>query len=486
MTDRARSVKASSPSRSESRPSHQSPRAIAWQVLDAVEQRGAYANLFLPQTLARTTLETRDRAFVTDVVYTTLRWRGLIDSVIEHAAKRAVTAIDSNSLSALRLGVSQALLLDVPTHAAVSTTVDLVADIGAPGSRGFVNAVMRSATAQNFDAWQQICSAGKDEIDALVTAWSHPRWIVIALRDALRATGRDAKDLPALLAADNASTRPTLCIRPGLTSRDELINATQGSAGHWSDLAVTGVRGDIGSIPAIVEGYAGAQDEGSQVVALIAAGLPLDGSDVHWLDMCAGPGGKAAILAGLAAQRGAHLTAIDAHEHRVQLVKTAVKNYQGVRTAVGDSTQLAAFDWYKDESFDRVLVDAPCSGIGSLRRRPDLRWHRRAGDVSDLAPLQEDLLAAALRAVRVGGLVVYATCSPHISETTVVVDRARANAAREGIDSEVVNLSAHLEQVSGINHSEEIVALMQGQPHLRMWPHLHGTDGMFAAAMRRV
>ena len=486
MTGRAKNLRSPSRASAESQPAHPSPRAVAWRVLDAVQNRGAYANLFLPQVLSGTTLEPRDRAFVTDIVYTTLRWRGLIDSVIEHAAKRAVSAIDSHSLTALRLGIAQALLLEVPAHAAVSTTVDLVAEIGAPNARGFVNAVMRSATAENLETWQTVCSANRDEIDALATAWSHPRWIVIALRDALRADGRDVDDLPDLLAADNAGTRPTLCIRPGLTSRDELIDATQGHAGQWSDLAITGVRGDIGAIPAIAVGHAGAQDEGSQVVALIASGLPIDGPDTQWLDMCAGPGGKAAILAGLAAQRGAHLTAIDAHEHRIRLVQSAVKNYPGVRTSVGDSTQLAAFDWYADESFDRVLVDAPCSGIGSLRRRPDLRWHRSASDVADLAPLQEQLLSAALRAVRAGGLVIYATCSPHISETTVVVDRVRANAARAGVNSDVIDLSSHLGVVSGINNSTKLMSLMQGQKYLRLWPHLHSTDGMFVAALRRI
>ena len=473
-------------SRSTGARTQESARLVAWTVLDAVERRGAYANLLLPQTLGRTRLDARDRAFATDLVYTTLRWRGLLDAVIEVCASRQVSAIDPASLSVLRLCAAQALLLGVPAHAAVSTAVDLVSDVGAPGARGFVNAVMRSACARDLAAWQDVCADSADPMHALGTRFSHPRWIVSAFRDSLVAAGRDTADLPAVLQADNDAPRPTLCARPGLADAEDLRARLDGSPGRWSTLAVTEVRGDIGAIEEVRAGSAAAQDEGSQIVALIAAGIPLAGPDQQWLDLCAGPGGKAALLAGLAALRGGSLTAVELHEHRAHLVAQALRGYPGVRCVVADATDLGQQDWYQAGSFDRVLLDAPCTGIGSLRRRPDLRWQRRAADVADLAPLQEQLLQVALEAVRPGGVVTYATCSPHLSETTAVVTRAREAAAARGIGSEVLDLPAMLPQVTGLRSAEQLAVTAHGRPYLQMWPDVHGTDAMFVSVLRRM
>lgn len=464
----------------------ESARVVAWTVLDAVERRGAYANLLLPQTLAQTRLDVRDRAFATDLVYTTLRWRGLLDAVIESCANRQVCDIDSKSLTVLRLCAAQALLLGVPSHAAVSTAVDLVRDIGAPGARGFINAVMRSVCARDLAQWQDHCASGADAMTALGTRLSHPRWIVTAFRDALAAAGRDAASLPVVLQADNDAPRPTLCARPGLAEVDDLRERLGGTAGRWSAFAVTGIRGDVGAIAEVRSGAAAVQDEGSQVVALIAAGVALAGADRQWLDLCAGPGGKAALLAGLAGPRGASLTAVEVHEHRAHLVSQTLRGYPGVRCVVADATALHEQDWYQDGSFDRVLLDAPCSGIGSLRRRPDLRWQRRAADVAELAPLQERLLQAALTALRPGGIVTYATCSPHLSETTAVVTRAREAAASRGLASEVLHLPALLPQVAGVRNAGDLAASAHGRPYLQMWPDVHGTDAMFVSVIRRV
>ena len=470
----------------ETGPSDVSPRAYAWDVLNAVEQRGAYSNVLLPATLGKTSLDVRDRAFVTDLVYTTLRWRGLLDDVISRCAQRSCADIDEKSLTVLRIGAAQALILNVPVHASVSTAVDLVAEIGAPGARGFVNAVMRKVCARTFVEWQESCVVDGDDLALLAKRWSHPRWIVTALRDALVADERPVADLPELLGADNEGPRPTLAARPGLIERDDLLAHTTGVTGRWSEWAVTNVSGDLGRLPAIVEGRAGVQDEGSQVVALVAAGVPVEGSDESWLDMCAGPGGKAALLAGLAQGRGAQLTAVEQHKHRAQLVASAVASYPDVRVVIADSTHLSEEPWYRDGGVDRVVLDAPCSGIGSLRRRPDLRWQRMAKDVADLAPLQESLLVSAIKAVRVGGVVTYATCSPHISETTVVVDRARAAARAQGIATELISLKGLLREIPGLSNAEELSQMMTSGPYLRLWPHLHGTDAMFTAVLKRV
>lgn len=170
--------------------------------------------------------------------------------------------------------------------------------------------------------------------------------------------------------------------------------------------------GEPGALEAVRDGRAGVQDEGSQLVAMALAAAPVEGRDERWLDGCAGPGGKAALLAALAAQRGAFLLASEKQPHRARLVERSLAGNPGpYQVIAADGTRPA---WLPG-SFDRVLMDVPCSGLGALRRRPESRWRRRPEDLEGFAPLQRGLLREALSAVRVGGIVGYATCSPHLA-----------------------------------------------------------------------
>ncbi|NDB17936.1 MAG: hypothetical protein EB027_01420, partial [Actinobacteria bacterium] len=254
--------------------------------------------------------------------------------------------------------------------------------------------------------------------------------------------------------------------------------------GSWAAAAVHLPGGDPGRIAAVREHRAGVQDEGSQLVALIAAGIPVEGSDTHWLDACAGPGGKAALLGALAAARGAQLTAVERQEHRVELVTAAVEPLPNVDVRMADATRLDEQSWYRDGMFDRVLVDVPCSGLGALRRRPDLRWHRQQRDVAGLGSTQEALFAAAVRAVRSGGIVAYSTCSPHVAETVVATARAVRALKATGLHCEQVNLSTEIEGIAHIAGGA-LAATMHGRASLQLWPDLHGTDAMFLSVWRR-
>jgi 16S rRNA (cytosine967-C5)-methyltransferase len=212
-------------------------------------------------------------------------------------------------------------------------------------------------------------------------------------------------------------------------------------------------------------GRAAVQDEGSQLAALLLARAPLDGPDAAWLDMCAGPGGKAGLLAAVRPD-GVRLTAADRAPHRADLVRQALRDESDVEVLAADGREPP----WQPGSFDRVLLDAPCTGLGALRRRPEVRWRRTPEDVAPLVELQLELLAAALASVRPGGVVAYVTCSPHAAETVGVVDAA---AARD--DVEVLPVAPLFPEVPGIGRGD----------HGQLWPHRHGTDAMFLALLRR-
>ena len=462
------------------------PRRIAWEVLMAVDTRAAYANLMLPALLRQHGCHGRDAAFATDLTYTTLRWRGLVDAVLESASSRAIDEIDVTTRNILRIAGASWLIGRTAAHAAVSTAVDLAGEIGADKrGRGFVNAVLRRVTEHSCEGWQQRLGVDATDSASLAVKYSHPRWMVDAIGEALVMSGRDPSDIEQVLAADNDAVAPTLVARPGLCEVQELLTVDANTPGRWADTAVYTTGGDPGRINAVAQYRAGVQDEGSQLVALIAAGVHVDGSDTAWLDACAGPGGKAALLGALAAGRGAHVTAVEHQQHRAQLIASTVAELTSVEVVHADATALSEQPWYRDAMFDRVLVDVPCSGLGALRRRPDLRWQRGPRDVADLASTQESLLVAAFRAVRPGGVVTYATCSPHTAETIVVTARAVRSAQTYGIQLEQVNLSAELTNIDHIDGAA-LVATLHGRPQVQLWPDVHGTDAMFVSVWRRL
>lgn len=435
------------------------PRAAAYDVLKAVRVDGAYTNLVLPHVLREHGLTGRDAAFATELVSGTIRRQGTYDAILAQCVDRPLAKVEAKVLDALRLGAHQLLGMRVPTHAAISTTVDLVRAKVGQGPAGFTNAVLRRVASVEYDGWlRRIAPA--DETGRLSAWHSHPAWMVSALGEALAACGAGPDELEALLTADNESPSVVLVARPGRATPDEL----PGAPTVLSPYGVVSAGGDPASIPAVAEGRAGVQDEGSQLVALAAAAASVSGPDQAWLDLCAGPGGKAALLGALATERGAVLVANERQQHRSGLVRRSVGADALVVT--GDGTRPP----YAPASFDRVLVDAPCSGLGALRRRPESRWRRQPSDLDELVPLQEALLTSALSLVRPGGVVLYATCSPVLAETAGVVQAVLD--ARDDVALEPVPLDV-----------PSAVGPLPGT--VQLWPHRHRTDAMFLALLRR-
>jgi 16S rRNA (cytosine967-C5)-methyltransferase len=270
-----------------------------------------------------------------------------------------------------------------------------------------------------------------------------------------------------MLRADNDAPAVTLAARPGRGTVQELLEAGASPA-PWSPYAARWEGGDPGALPAVHEGRAGVQDEGSQLMAHALATARIEGPDRTWLDLCAGPGGKSALLAGLAGERDALLLASERLPHRARLVAQALRGSAGVRGVVcGDGTRPP----WRPGSFDRVIADVPCTGMGALRRRPESRWRRRPADVPGLVALQRNLLGAALDSCRPGGVVAYVTCSPHLPETVRVVDAVLGGRG----DTALEDARALLPGVPDLGPG----------PTLQLWPHRHGTDAMFLALLRR-
>jgi len=444
------------------RPQPDAPRRVAFDLLRAVGERDAYANLVLPELLRSRGIIGRDAAFATELAYGTLRGQGRYDVVLAACVDRPLDQVDPPVRDVARLGAHQLLAMRVPAHAAVSATVELARAVLGDGRAKFVNAVLRRVGARDLTSWvDELAPAyDVDPVGHLAIAHSHPRWVVNAFRDAL---GGSLEETAAVLAADNVAPTVSLIARPGRAAVTELLEAGAHD-GRWSPYAATLAGGDPGAIPAVREGRAGVQDEGSQLVALALAAAPLDGPDRRWLDMCAGPGGKAALLGALARERGATLLAAEIAPHRAALVRRAAGPDASVVVADG---RVPA---WRPGAFDRVLVDAPCTGLGALRRRPEARWRRTAQDVAPLTALQRELLDTALAAVRPGGVVAYVTCSPHLAETRAVVSDVMRRDDVDPVDARPL--------------LPEMPDLGDG-PDVQLWPHRHGTDAMFLALLRR-
>jgi 16S rRNA (cytosine967-C5)-methyltransferase len=420
-------------------------RAVAAEAVRRVADEGAYSTLVLRAALDRSGLDERDRAFASEIALATLRRLPWIDRVIAGRANRPVARMTPHARAALRIGCGQLLVLSTPAHAAVGETVAVVT----PRERAFVNAILRRIAGDRPSP----PSGHQDDDVAMRTGLAS--WAVGELR---RLVGGDVERAAAALGA-----RASLSIRANLcrTSTEALREAIA-SAGHPVErstlepdcLVVEGANPPI--LPGFGDGWFAVQDHASAFV--VRALDPQPGERV--LDACAAPGGKASFAACLV-EPGGLVVAADASPSRVGLIRaTAARLGVAVKSVAQDATRPALRG-----TFDRVLVDAPCSGIGSARRRPELLWRPKRSALSTLARLQVAIASASAEHVRPGGTLVYSVCTFPRAETDAACDAI----LRHRPDLEPV-------EIRGPDGSADRV---------RLWPHLHGSDGMFVAAFRR-
>ncbi|MBI3648171.1 MAG: hypothetical protein HY240_05430 [Actinobacteria bacterium] len=422
-----------------------SARSVAFDVVFRVTEQGGYSNLALPGALRRANLSPQDRAFATELAYGTIRRAGSLDWAIQRHADRSVRRMTSRARALLRLGAYQILFTRTPPHAAVGETVR----IAGPQERGFVNAVLRKLSADP-PAWPE----GDSDEDVAIRTGLAP-W---AVRDLRRELGDETG-----AAAEALSERALLCLRVNtcITGVDR-VEAALREAGHEAkrgtvhpDCLLIDRAGDPSELPGFREGWFAVQDQASAfVVALLD---PQPGERVA--DVCAGPGGKAAHAACLVGADGL-VAAAEPNPRRAGLVvKTARRLGVHPLVLAQDARRTALRG-----PFDKVLVDAPCSGIGSARRRPELLWRTRKDELAGLARLQVEITAAAADLLAPGGRLVYSVCTFPAAETDAVLD-------------------------SVLRQRRDLAPVITPGPdgdaeRHRLWPHRHGCDAMFAAAFR--
>lgn len=452
------------------KPMKTSSRTVALELLFSVAFDDAYANLLLPKLLTASKLDTRDTALAQELSFGTLRWQLFYDRVIEECAKRYADEIDLKALIVLRLGVHQLLGMRTPAHAALDETVELAKQYVSRGAAGFVNGVLRRVTERSRDEWLvKVLEGLENPAERLAVEFSHPIWVVKALEQSLKLDGR-ANELRDLLLADNIAPLVSLVALPGLAKKSDFEDLPVGPA---SPIGAQLDSGDPNNLLAFREGRLRVQDQGSQLAALALVDSRAIAPGEKWLDICAGPGGKAALLAAEASVNGARLTCNEVAPHRAKLVRQALETVdRNVQVTVEDGR---TYSTAHASEFDRILLDAPCTGLGALRRRPEARWRKLQSDVAELSQLQEELLSSAWDCLKPGGVLAYVTCSPHLAETNGIIDWARKHlGGMELIDSNQVlrNLNPGLQ----LNSSRKTTQL---------WPHLHQTDAMFIALMTK-
>jgi len=437
-------------------PKPDAARLLAFDLLSEVNRNDGYSNLLLPQALNASKLEDRDRSLVTELLYGTIRMQGKHDWVLAQISDRPWTEVDPGIIDICRLGVHQIHEMRIPDHAAVAATVEVARKRIGESKASFVNALLRSVTRKSLDEWFAPLEEISDPVERFSIQYSHPEWIVSAYYDLLK----DWTEVEAALKINNEAATPTLVSWPGFSTQQDLIDI----GGEPTEYSPYGVqwKGNPGVLDLIKARKIGVQDEGSQLVAEVFA-KAADGAS--WLDLCAGPGGKAALLSSIAKQRDIRFTANEISSARAELVSQVV---HGARVLVSDGRTIGT----SSEKFDAILIDAPCTGLGALRRRPEVRWRRTLQDLRALTQLQRELVDSAIDALKPGGVLGYATCSPHLAETSIqIVDIKRKHSNLSQID---------VGQYLPHNLHE---ATRDGA--MSLWTHKHGTDAMYLALFRK-
>jgi 16S rRNA (cytosine967-C5)-methyltransferase len=441
-------------------------REAALKILYEINEKGAYSNLALNKYFSSAELRDIDRAFATEIVYGAVKWKLTLDRVIAAYSNIKIEKLSPWILNILRLGAYQIIYMTkVPQSAACNESVKLAGRYGHKASAGFVNAVLRNIARSGGEI--ELPSRQEDPAGYFAVKFSYPKWL------AEKYIGLFGEEFAESL-LDSGNGIPELTVRantlkitaPGLVEKfaAEGVGAIPGK--YSSEAVIIKSTVSIGTLSAFKEGLFQVQDESSMLVAAVLA--PLPGERV--LDACSAPGGKATHMAQLMQNRGTVL-ARDIHEHKIKLIEDTAKRL-GIDIIKCELHDAASPDNTDDGAFDRVLLDAPCTGLGIVRRKPDIKWARETKDVEGITALQKKLLQMVSRSVKPGGSLVYSTCTILPEENEAVVK----GFLQENESFEPVDIAQFLP--AGL--AEHAKGCM-----LQTYPNRDGIDGFFMARLRR-
>ncbi len=443
------------------KPKPDAARLLVFELLAEVNQNGAYANILLPQLLGSSDLEVRDKAFVTELSYGTLRMLGKYDYAIQAHIDRPFSEIEPRIIDLLRMGAHQIFHMRTPVHAAVGATVEVARKVVGESKASYVNALLRALT-RDLDIFEKLeADKSVDPLFKMSILYSHPEWIIQSYFDSLKDWGSVVE----LLEFNNLAPAPHLVAWRGKSTREQLLE-TGGEILEYSRYGIISTT-QPNDYPEIRGRSAGVQDFGSQLVSEIFYDTHEPERAQSWLDLCAGPGGKAAWLFNSLATDDSLSTfqANEPSEHRAELVARVIPR-QNISTFDGRNSE----DF--GQTYNRILIDAPCTGLGALRRRPEARWRKSSADLKNLVVLQRELIDSGHALLDQDGILAYSTCSPHLAETfSQVLDTLHRHKDLELMDiSKIHDLPAGAINKNGT---------------LQLWSHLHNSDAMFLALFRK-
>lgn len=439
-------------------------RETALTVLMEINEKGAYSNIALNKHLEACNGNETDRGFITELVYGTVKWRLYLDWVINKFSSVKLKKMSPWILNILRMGIYQLLLMDrIPPSAACNESVSLAKRYGHAASSGFVNAILRNINRNSGNIGYP---PETDTVEYLSVRYSHPQWLVKLWLD------RYGRDFTASLLESNNQT-PAFIIRTNTqkSSRADLMNSLREhglevSEGRYADEAVViGNPSGITKLELFREGYFQIQDESSMLVAKVLD--PQPGEFI--MDVCSAPGGKATHIAELMKDKGTVL-ARDIHEHKIALINQAVRRL-GLKSVKTELFDAALLDESHIGKADRVLVDAPCTGLGIIRRKPDIKWAKETGDKKEITALQKRILYMASQYVRPGGVLVYSTCTLEPEENKLMIEDFLEN----NPEFERNNIASLL--------PEALQEDSTSKGYLQLYPNKHGMDGFFISRM---
>jgi 16S rRNA (cytosine967-C5)-methyltransferase len=444
-------------------------RELATEILAKVETRKAYADILLDRSLRSTRLSRRDSALLTELTYGTLRWRGRIDLQLKTLMPRELESTHPFIRNLLRTTLYQLTFLDrVPDYAAVNAAVDLAKLHRGERAGGFVNAVLRRFLREKDNKLVLKPPSESATLAEISDYWSHPQWLVQQWRDYI-----GPGEIPALLQANNQEAPLVLRANALRTSREDLLELLRregvtAAAAPWSPQGIT-IRSSsaVDQLPGFQEGLFQVQGEASQLVGYLLA--PQPGERI--LDACAAPGGKATHLAELTQDR-AEIIATDISRPGLRKLEENAGRLRlhSIRTLVADASRGSAGS---GSLYDRILVDAPCSGLGTLRSHPEIKWNRNQADIERLSRLQQTILARSAAQLKRGGVLVYSTCTLTADENETVVQQFLQNCDKFILED-------------AVNCLPDAAKNLLRKGYFMAWPHRHDTDGFFAARLKRV